>query len=189
MYKDPGKEFTIWGDLRIEGQKYQMPVGQGGLLKGAQVLCFADVSWNHLWFSNVLLLKLDIYGNQEDGWKVRDDYPEFLPFMRAVDGFRNFIRDSLDEFRSNLDGSDKRSPDSPLWMGVGKYMGKLRDFDEVHVLLQEASSFVSHLKQAYSKAEASAEKVRISEQTQYLMEVFGLPSKTKEPFLVRGPML
>ena len=173
------QDFTIRGDLRMQEQHWKQCNG----MKSAQVLCFADIEWSGTEFLNVLLLKLDIEGDQEDGWKVKDDFAASFPYMKPVRAFRKYLANQLVNFVGDLPTA--RSPWCPLWMGVNQYVNELQAFDETRSLLGQLSS----IHQAYGRKRGhhstrADELQAIKDMTRSLLLAVDVKPGTDRPFQV-----
>lgn len=179
------KEFTIFGDLRIDARSYDLDSGN----KAAQVLCFADVLYDQREFQNILLLSLNIEGSQNDGWEVMEEFPfSLFPYMKPVKAFREFLAKSFFQYRENLPEAEQRSPWSPLWMGIGVYItDHLNAYDETRDLLSQVRREVEKLQrqQRNHRSFSSEQKQSMRDLAQSLLKVLGSQPRTEQPFSVR----
>ncbi len=171
----------MWGDLRIQAQEFK---SVGGGDKIAQILCFADVSYQHRWYEDILLLKLEVEGSQEGGWGVKETFSFLVPYMKPVYSFRIALIKGLEKFLETIPEADRRSPWSPLWMGVRQFTNSLRDFSEARELLSQVRSEVEHRQRCMKTGQEVVfeEQVQIKEMAKRLLSELGCTPKTEQRF-------
>lgn len=188
MKTNPGHEFTIWGNLRIQVCTSPTGFSSSHTLQKAQVLCFGDVSHQERWYPNLLLLKLELEGEPYESWNISDDYPALLPYMKPVAGFREYVVAQLEAFLETLPEGQQRSRTSVLWMGIQAYIRELKEFDELRTVLGQARSEIERLQRKLNPETSSSERENISRTGFRLLETLGLHPRVLVPFLIKGPM-
>jgi hypothetical protein len=176
------KDFTILGDLSIQSESWEIP----RQMKGAQVLCFADVECNGHRYDRILLLQLEILGCQEDGWEVHDSYTYLLPYMKNVPAFREHIAGELRRYANRLPEGRKCSPWDPVWMGIVQYTDdNLFNFDDTKALLGQLRSLSVSNSRTLPKA-VSETRGRIERETRAALKAFGVTPVTDRAFVARA---
>lgn len=182
--KDPGQDFTVWGDLRFQAQKFKNHHN-----KTAQVIAFADVSFGGCWYENIQLFSLEIHEIPEVEWPVEASFSTIIPYMIPAKNFRAFLVEQLNKFLETIPSDDQHSPWSPVWMGCKAYIRDIENFSEVKVLARQVHRSVDALmRHMDNSGDESAKELAISKLTA-MLRTLEAPLATKQAFLVKGAML
>lgn len=159
-------DYTIRGDLRFEfSSEYNLHSE-----KAAQLRCFGNVEYRGQLLKNLPLLTLDIRGWGVE-WTVRDSFPDYLPYMKPVKAFREYLEVQMRKALRQLPEGKRDSAFSPLWMGINSYISNLNTFKEARSLANQIrSSIEARIKRAetshrhdYSQEQAAHDLLQILE--------------------------
>ena len=172
--------FTIIGNLRWEAKVFKSVSGD----RIGQLELRADIEYQGQRHSDVIFLLLEIGGSMDTDWWVNDQFPAFLPYLKPVKAFRQYLIDQLQAILLQLPEASQQSPFCPLWMGIGTYIAMLENFNETRSLIAQLKQEVERLLRDNKRNEGVSEEAMLKK-LQEVFEVLGVEPKTEQLFEVR----
>ncbi|MEK7095046.1 MAG: hypothetical protein AAB917_00085 [Patescibacteria group bacterium] len=177
--------FTIRGQLRHVARVFVDAFDD----RVAELQINADIEYKGKSYPAITLLTLEIDGNQDVGWKAFDRFTRFLPYMKPVKDFRQFLARELIRIRDTDPKVENRSPSCPLWMGIGAYVRELDEFGELRSLALQARQAVESLHDEVRSARktlpaGSAQRNMLEVRIRNILKVAGQSPSTEQLFKV-----
>lgn len=178
--------FVILGNLRVQVSNTWRVSGDD---RAVQILCFADISHEERIYENILLLRLEIRGDPEDGWRVDDEFTRSLPYMLPVEAFRRYLIEQFEECRQERVSIHGKNPWDPIFMGLGEYILGLQSFDEARSNLAQARRGIERLQQRLSDRHLDDDgRAKINRQAFRILECLALNPDTRREFSRGEPL-